>query len=341
MTSDEVYSDEALRKKYQDDIRIISRVNFNNLSEEKLDEYMWRLKADKPNLSKLNNEDIYNLMSIKRDNGITLFATMLFCPYPQAFLPQLSILAISVAGKEIGDERISGERFIDNKRIEGTVPEMLEEAINFVRKNTKTKTYIDPTTGIRNDIPQYPITAVREAILNALVHRDYSIHTEGKPIRIEIYEDRLEIHNPGGLYGRMKVEQLGKMQPDTRNPVLATSLETLKITENRYSGIPTIRNELKRYNMPEPIFVNERGEFTVIFYNSENNNTQTTSDNSNEENLINFCKKPKSRDEIAQFLGLTSKTYAIQKYVKPLIEKGIIKMSLPDTPGSPNQKYYS
>lgn len=79
---------------------------------------------------------------------------------------------------------------------------------------------------------------MRETVLNALVHRDYSIHTEGMPIQLTMYSDRLEVANPGGLYGRLTVDQLGKVQPDTRNPVLVTAMESLGQTENRYSGIP-------------------------------------------------------------------------------------------------------
>lgn len=70
---------------------------------------------------------------------------------------------------------------------------MLDEAISFVKRNMKNKTIINPETGVREDRTDYPITAVREAIVNALVHRDYSIHTEGMPIQIIMYEDRMEI----------------------------------------------------------------------------------------------------------------------------------------------------
>ena len=83
----------------------------------------------------------------------------------------------------------------------------------FVKRNMRTKTIISPTTGRRTDRTDYPITAVREAIINALVHRDYSIHTEGMPIQLIMFEDRIEIHNPGGLYGRITIDQLGKIQP--------------------------------------------------------------------------------------------------------------------------------
>ena len=80
-------------------------------------------------------------------------------------------------------------------------------------------------------------------ILNALVHRDYSNHTENVPIRIEMYRDRMEISNSGGLYGKITIDALGKVHPETRNAALANMLELLKVTENRYSGIPTIRKE--------------------------------------------------------------------------------------------------
>ena len=88
-----------------------------------------------------------------------------------------------------------------------------------------------------------------QAILNALVHRDYSIHTEGMPIQIIMFENRIEIRNPGGIYGRIRIDQLGKVQPDTRNPIIALELEVLKITENRYSydcHISNMFNKRKR-----------------------------------------------------------------------------------------------
>lgn len=74
----------------------------------------------------------------------------------------------------------------------------------------RVSTVINPQTGKRNDKADYPLTAVREVILNALVHRDYSIHTEGMPIQLTMYNDRLEVKNPGGLYGRMTIDSWEK-----------------------------------------------------------------------------------------------------------------------------------
>ena len=80
-----------------------------------------------------------------------------------------------------------------------------------VHRNMRMKTIINPLTGKREDRTDYPITAIREAILNALVHRDYSIHTEGMPIQLIMYEDRIEIKNPGRVHGRIRIDQLGKV----------------------------------------------------------------------------------------------------------------------------------
>ena len=340
MTEYEVYSYEAYRKKYQDDIREVQRASLSALNQEQLDNYITLLKNGKPNLSNMDNDTIYELMSVTRNHVVTLSATMIFSLYPQAYFPQLCITAISVPGTEIGNLGDSGERFLDNLRIEGNIPEMLDEAIRFVKRNMRTKTIIDAKTGAREDKTDYPITAVREAIINALVHRDYSIHTEGMPIQIIMYEDRMEIKNPGGIYGRIKVDQLGKMQPDTRNPVMALALETMHVTENRYSGIPTIRREMEKYNLPEPQFADERGSFIVTFY-KEVQNTAIESEIADEYNLLLFCKTPRTRKEICDYLGLTSVTYAIQRHVMPLVETGKLKMTNPEKPKSPKQLFYS
>ena len=126
---------------------------------------------------------------------------------------------------------------------------------------------ISRETGARTDKTEYPVEALREAILNAVIHRDYSIHTEGTPIRINFFTDRVEIHSPGSLYGRMSIEQLGIARPDLRNPALAVMAETLTAAKHRYSGIPTMRNAMKANGLMEPKFENRRNAFVVTFYN--------------------------------------------------------------------------
>lgn len=341
MTEYEIYSYEAFRKKYQDDIRPVRRATLMSLNQELLNRYIQMLKNGKPNLSAINDKDIYELMSITRNNDVTLSAALLFGPYPQAYFPQLCITAIAVPGNEMGQLGELGERFLDNQRIEGNIPDMLNEAIKFVRKNMRTKTIINPENGRREDRTDYPILAIREAIINALVHRDYSIHTEGMPIQIIMFDDRMEIRSPGGIYGRIRVDQLGKVQPDTRNPVLASGLEVLGVTENRYSGIPTIKKEIEKYNLQKPEFLDERGNFIVRFYKAVKSINEDIELSEEIDNLILFCRTPRTRKEICEYLGLSSVTYAIQTHIMPLVDVGKIKLSIPDKPKSPKQLYYS
>lgn len=346
MTEYEVYSYEAFRKKYRDDIRPVEGASLGILDEGKMEEYLSRKRRERPNLSQTSTQTQMELTGITRDGKVTMTALMLFGLYPQAYYPQLSIIATNVPGKQIGIVDQAGNRFLDTKRIEGTIPDMLEGALAFVRSNMHTAMRLDAKTGARVDTPQYPIAAVREAVLNALVHRDYSFHTEGMPIQVTMYTDRLEITNPGGLYGRITVDQLGVAQPDTRNPVLVTAMETMGQTENRYSGIPTIRLTMKDYGLPEPVFQDSRGTFRVILYNKQDSAAASTeqahrnpAQEPDEKGLLVFCRTPRTRSEIIEYLAISSGQYALHRYLEPLVHAGAIRMTIPDKPKSPKQKF--
>ena len=340
MTDYELYSYEAFRKHLHDDERPVERATLQLLDMEKIQDYMGKMRVDRPGFSRLTQEQTMEMLNVTRNGIPTLAAVLNFCLYPQGFFPQLGITAIVVPGTEIGDVDQDSARFIDNKRIGGTIPEMVEEALNFCRRNMKVKTIISKETGLRTDKTEYPMDALREAILNAVIHRDYSIHTEGTPIQIDFFTDRVEIHSPGSLYGRMSIEQLGIAKPDLRNPALAVMAETLTTAEHRYSGIPTMRNAMKESGLPEPKFENRRNEFVVTFYNNEDPEKDALTAEPAQD-LLAFCHEPKTRQEIAAFLGVKTVFYAMQHYVQPLITTGKLAMTIPEKPKSRNQKYYT
>lgn len=342
MTDYELYSFEAFRRHLHDDVRSVERASIGLLNEQKVHDYIRQQSIDRPGFSALTPEQASEMLNLTHDGIPTLAAVMNFGIYPQGFFPQLGITAIVVPGTELGATDSDSARFIDNKRIEGTIPVMVEEALNFCRRNMKVKTIIDKETGLRRDRTEYPIDALREAILNAVVHRDYSIHTEGTPVQLDFFTDRLEIHSPGCLYGRMSVEQLGVARPDLRNPALAVMAETLTAAEHRYSGIPTMRRAMKEHGLPEPKFENRRNEFVVTFYNRPLSETKAAlNDDDAPDDLLDFCRTPRSRQEIAEYLGVKTVFYAIQHYVKPLLENGQLAPTIPEKPKSSNQKYYT
>ena len=333
MSEYEIYSYEAFRKRIRDDIRIVEGAKIQLFDEKRMAEYLSRVKSERRNLAdNVSDDEILELMGVTSDGTPTLAGLMTFSKYPQTYFPQLCITAVALPGTEMGETGTDGERFIDNKRITGAIPDMLEEAVEFVRTNSRTKTIIDDN-GKRVDKNEYPIKAVREAILNALVHRDYSIYTENTPIRIEMYRDRMEVTNSGGLYGKISIDALGKVHPETRNAALANMLELLNITENRYSGIPTMRREFLNAGLPAPNFSVIHGEFKVVMRNGYLNNSGSI-----EDSILNFCEIPRSRAELIEFTG-KSRNYVLKQLIAPLVECGKLKLTMPNKPKSSNQKY--
>lgn len=97
---------------------------------------------------------------------------------------------------------------------------------------------------------------------------------------------------------------------------------------------------MKEYGLPEPVFKNGRNEFIVILYNNEIKQEEENILITLEDKIIDFCKEPKSRKEIAKFLGMKTAVYAYSKYIFPLLKQGKLAMTIPDIPTSKNQRYY-
>ncbi len=337
MSEYEVYSYEAFRRRIRDELRIVPGCRMEFLDQIRLRQYLEAVKLERKNLSALPDAEIMELMGITQKGEFTLAAVLVFGLYPQTWFPQLCITAVALPGTSMGDTDPDGARFLDNKRITGSLPDMLDEAVDFVRKNMRTKTIIDEN-GHRADKEEYPLVAVREAILNALIHRDYSMLTENTPISIEMYRDRMEIISKGGLYGGGSVTLLGTGRPETRNAALANILELLKVTENRYSGIPTIFRAFSDADLPKPEFIVERGTFKVRLRNDMSTSEAEIDKTDIYRAVVQFCSKPRSREELTAFTG-KSRYYTMSAIVQPLLRQGRLRMTLPEKPKSPKQRF--
>ena len=281
MTDYELYSLQSYNDHIFEDTRPTKRADINDLNLKELSLYINKIRSLKPNFSKNNFDECMKLCGITDANHKQIYPTlagiMTFGNYPQAFYPQLFVACVVVPGVELGDTGQMGERFIDNKRIEGTIEEMLNGTMNFLRRNMKTSVIID-SNGKRKDKSEYPLEALREAVANALIHRDYSTQTENAYIAVNMYEDRIEIISPGTLYGTNRLDKLGtSTSMEVRNPNIVRILEEKgSVIENRHSGIPTMKREMRKYGLPDPEFYEERDSFKVIFRN--NSRQQKSSD---------------------------------------------------------------
>ena len=300
MTDYEIYSLQSYKDGIEEDLRPIKRAEFEDLNQEKIQQYIEEIKKRKPNLSKFSDEKILKLNGIIENSSgeihPTLAGMMVFGEYPQGYLPQLFIACVVIPGRKLGDVGELGQRFDDNERVEGTIEEMLDKALSFVRRNIGTMVIID-SNGHRIDVPHYPMKALRESIANALIHRDYSLNTEGAYIYLRIFDDRIEILNPGDLYGNNRIENLGtdNMLEVRNNTIIRLLEETTDIVENRHTGIATMREEMKKMNLPEPEFESLRGTFKVTFRKEKTNETVKNFTENCTDNFTENCTDRETR----------------------------------------------
>ena len=163
---------------------------------------------------------------------------------------------------------------LDDKEYEGNLIYLLQSGCDFVKNNSKVR--FEKSGMERIDKPDYAVRAVVESLINSLIHRDYIIM--GAEVHIDMYNDRLEITSPGGMYkGRAVQEQdVEKIESERRNPILADLFHRMRYMERRGSGLKKILNETK--NLPgytdylKPRFHSDTS-FRVTLYNVNYNDT--------------------------------------------------------------------
>jgi len=158
---------------------------------------------------------------------------------------------------------------IDDVELEGCVIGQLQDAVSFVRNNSRKKWWKE--NDHREELPDYPERAVTEAIANAIIHRDYM--QMGSEIHIDMYDDRLEIYSPGGMMDGRFIQQLNPLTVPSkrRNPLLADFFSRLGLMERRGSGMKKIVNTYKHYEhlagYHAPEFISNASEFHVTLWN--------------------------------------------------------------------------
>lgn len=201
----------------------------------------------------------------------TLAGLLTFGRFPQQHFPQL-MTSIVVHPPEADS---SDTRFLDNVTLRGPIPEIVSETLATLRRNLAARAVT--VDGSREDRLDFPLPAIREAVVNALMHRDYSPITRGTQVQVDLYPDRLVIRSPGGLYGPISEEDLGEVDvSSSRNAVLAQLLSDVYlprsdqlVAENRASGIPIMISQTRRVGLPRPVFESHVTAFTVTMSRSE------------------------------------------------------------------------
>ena len=182
---------------------------------------------------------------------------LFFGAHPQRSLPHSEVVCV-LFRDELG---VGG--YLDRKIIAGTLQTLIDETEVFLQKYIAVGARIEGWKRI--DLPEYPMEALREAIVYAVVHRDYS--REGESIRVFFYPDRIEVHSPGLLLPGITIELMarGEVMSKLRNPILAGLLRDIPgYMERIGSGIRLMLHEMRRLGLPDPQF-KQAGEFVVTF----------------------------------------------------------------------------
>lgn len=246
---------------------------------------------------------------------------------------------------------------LDDKEYEGNLIYLLKSGSEFIRNNSKVRFVKEAQ--YRVDKPDYAERAVTEALVNALIHRDYIVL--GSEIHIDMFDDRVEITSPGGMFGGGSIQEydIYSMRSMRRNPIIADLFHRMKYMERRGSGLRKIVTETEKLpgysEKYKPEFFSSSIDFRVVLKNvnydlvgvthqvSYQVTHQVTPQDSKtskvSDQILNFCIEPQSKKDIALFCGFKDLRNFTLKYLNPLLKSGQLEMTIPDKPKSQNQKY--
>ena len=267
----------ASRGQPRNDERAVEGTSFDDLDPDTVERLIARMRATRAvAFGGLDNTDLLRRCGVLTEGNsggqvLTLAGLLALGKFPQQWFPQLNLTFVHYPGDHVAG--VEGVRFLDNVAIDGSIPVMVRDAVAAVTRNLARRSVV--TGAGRTDVLEYPELVVREAIVNALVHRDLSPAAEGAQVQVELFPNRLVVRNPGGLHGPVTVDQLFEEGiSSSRNARLLRLLEDVPISgedrtvvENRGSGIRVMAQALRAAGMNLPQFENQISRFSVTFPN--------------------------------------------------------------------------
>ncbi|MGI6032173.1 MAG: ATP-binding protein [Coriobacteriales bacterium] len=254
----------------QSDRAIVSEAHVDDLDRITVDQIIAheqrvgsRALRDAPNqqtrLARLNLTD--------NEGNVRLAGLLVAGIYPQQYFPKLVVdVAVHPDVKKSAPGR---PRFLDRRVCDGPIGAVIEDALTAIIRNLRTYSVVRGSG--RVDEPEIPISVLREALVNALVHREYGQYFLGQAVSVDIYPDRVEITNPGGLWGGKSLETLDDGTSRCRNDTLMRLLTSVELptqegvpAEGNGSGVSMMKREMASRALDEPTFIARIDSFTVI-----------------------------------------------------------------------------
>lgn len=242
------------------DQAICREVGYEAIDEQAVKDFLQnraiKLKVKIPKTS-IKDLLVNALKVVKKENGVlrpTNAGLLFFGKDPSDIITHHEIRIARFRGT-------TRSEFIDSQEIKGSIYKMLEQVETFFLRNTRLANKIVEFK--RVDIPEYPVEAIREAVINAIAHRNYN--RRGAPIMVAIFDDRVEVRNPGGLLPGLNIKKLEGTHA-TRNQAICNIFHETMDMERFGTGIGKMKKLMKEHGLPAPEFSEEGDFFVVKFY---------------------------------------------------------------------------
>lgn len=238
---------------------ILPSATLEDLDEDVIEEYHRnRIKRGPRGESFTRDELLRDVGAVDVNGALTVAGMLLFGKHPQRFLPQVGVVIVRFKGTSMHDVVTSSERYSRRFEIVGPAARMVERTWQVLAEETQHRALVSGLA--RQEVYDYPIDAVREAVVNAICHRDYSL--SGQRIEIRLFDDRMEIMSPGGLPGHITLENILE-EHYSRNPRLVRGLYYWGYIEELGQGIDIIYDAMRREHHPPPEFRATERSFTL------------------------------------------------------------------------------
>lgn len=220
----------------------------------------------------------------------------------------------------------------------------VEDVMDFIKKHIN-KAYIITGRPQREERWDYPLNAIRELVINTIIHRDYTSPVDSI---IKVYDDKIELFNPGKLPDGLTITKLlkGDYVSIARNKKIAEAFKSAGLIEKYGSGIKRILNGFKEYGLPTPEFREMSGGFMVTVYNKTEQVTEQVAEQATEQVtkqverlLFSLRGKTLSSSVLMRKLGLSHRPTFLYNYIRPAIQYRLIEMTIPGKPPSGLQRY--
>ena len=292
---------------------------------------------------------------IRPDNGLTYAAILLFGKHTQRWLPTATVKCVSFVGNSLGGTEFRDK--LDDLDADGGLLRQFDAMMSFLKRNLR-NVQVEPGFNSLGQL-EIPFDALSEICSNALLHRSYSREA---PVRLFIFDNRVEIHSPGILPGGLQVEDVLMGTSFPRNRMVFTHGAFLLPYTGVGSGFIRVReldekidvlNDEKRKEVIVTFWRESNQESVIVTEQSNgvtkksNQEQQKVTKKSNQEDkfpgkikdVVNFCTVPRTAQEIMERIGITNQSKNRKRYISALVEQGLLKLTIPDNPKDRNQKY--